>query len=120
MLFRSVPATPSANPPERKIVKSQRGDRMTVVVSEPAACGSRPVEPVARLADDSLYLHFALAPSTAPDKGACVATGVFALHNLPDRQLQVAVDTTSQKILESNGARVPAQTKVTTVPPQDK
>jgi len=115
--FVGVPATAATGESKREIVQSHRGDRMTVVVTDPAACGSRPVEPAATISGGTLHLQYSLAAAVESAEGPCTATAVFALHHVPDRDLKLAVDTNYLKVMQATGMPAgPQPEKVVHVP----
>jgi len=105
--FVGVPAGNGAG--KHEVQQSRSGDRMTVLVTDPAACGSRPVSPTASVESGVVHLSYTLAPASAtPGEGPCAATAVFALQHLPQGDLKVAVDTNYVKVLTADQVAAPA------------
>jgi len=89
MSFLSAPAVREQGVVQRTVMQSRAGDRMVVVVKEPAACGARPAAPRLALNDGVLHVGFSLPPTTTP---ACVATAVFTVKGLPSEPVSVLAD----------------------------
>lgn len=117
--FVGVPATTTTGEAKREVLQSRRGDRMTVIVTDPAACGSRPVEPAASIAEGKLHLQYTLAAPVTAAEGPCLATAVFALHHVPAGDMQIAVDANYLKVKQAAGMpEGPKPVKVMKVPPK--
>jgi hypothetical protein len=79
---------PTDGAPQRALVQSRTGDRMVVVVKQPAACGARLTDPHFALNDSVLRVGFRV-PAAASSAPVCVATGIFTMKDLPSGSLSV-------------------------------
>lgn len=90
--FLGVQAIQEAQFHERRIYQQRNGDAMTIIVKDPAQCGQRPVDPSVVVKGGEVEVGFSLPQDTSEDGRDCVATAIFTVQNLPDRNLQVAVN----------------------------
>ncbi len=102
MNFLAVPAMATVGLSPRDVFSARLGDRLTVVVREPAACGERAGEPSFELAGGRLAVHYALADEPAGDAAPCTAVMAFTFRGLSQPGLAVV----------ARGTRTPLSTPV--------
>jgi hypothetical protein len=89
MKFVATMAAPARGTPQRSITQSRSGDRMVVVVQEPAACGERPAAPSFDIDGQRLTIRYRVAAPAKAGPGACFATAIASFHDLPSGELKV-------------------------------
>jgi hypothetical protein len=104
MAFTSVPAVPATQSVRHAVMQSRAGERMVVVVKEPAACGARPTEPRFALDDGVLRVGFRLPAAAAR---TCVATAVFTMKGLPPEPVAVLADAQHAAAAPARAEREP-------------
>jgi hypothetical protein len=93
MSFMSVPAIAQSRAGEPGIIQQRNKDAMVIIAKERAQCGQRPSEPTFDLQDGVVHVGYSVPGSVESAAGACVSTAIFTVKNLPQQDLQVAVDT---------------------------
>jgi hypothetical protein len=89
MRFQGVPAVAApAMQAQRSVVQVRRGDAMSVIIREPAACGERPDRASFQLERGRLWVRYRM-PGAQPRQGRCVATAMIAFRGLPPDELRV-------------------------------
>jgi len=91
MQFLAAPARQEQGALTPTRAQSRVGDRMVVVVKEPAACGQRLTDPHYVLNDGVLHLGFQV-PAADAQAQTCIATAIFTLKGLPPEPVLVQTE----------------------------
>lgn len=100
MQFLAAPAKQEQGALTPTRVQSRLGDRMVVVVKEPAACGQRLTDPHYVLSDGVLRLGFRL-PAADAQAQACIATAIFTLKGLPPEPVLVQTEAGAAMVAQA-------------------
>jgi hypothetical protein len=89
--FLATAAVPAKAGAGERLSSVRTADRMTVVLRSPTRCGARATAPSAEVSGGTLHMRYSV-PAIPAAAEACVATEVFTVHNLPDRDLTVVAE----------------------------
>jgi hypothetical protein len=86
MTFVSVPAIEQPKTIKPMLLQYRHGRELVAIVTQRSECGQRPTEPSFEVAGGIANVGYRV-----PAGDTCMATGIFALKNLPERNLIVSV-----------------------------
>jgi hypothetical protein len=85
MTFLSVPAIAQPNTIQPMLLQYRHGREMVAIVTQRSECGQRPADPSFEVTGAIANLGYRV-----PAGDTCMATGIFALKDLPERNLIVS------------------------------